>query len=97
MQDSIEKLFLGMVGGAALSYEKANEVIDELIEKGRITVEEGKELAEELKQNAVDKISPNKTENSDLDLAEEILELKQTINQLSKRLDAIEEKLSDKE
>lgn len=50
MMDEIKKLMLAAIGGAYLTYEKAQEVIDNLEEKGKISVDEGKRLKEELIQ-----------------------------------------------
>lgn len=53
--DEIKKALLFGVGAVASTYEKSVEVIDELVKKGKITVEEGKELGEELKRTFNDK------------------------------------------
>ena len=53
--DEIKKVLLFGVGAVASTYEKSVEVIDELVKKGKITVEEGKELGEELKRTFNDK------------------------------------------
>lgn len=50
MMDEIKKLMLAAIGGAYLTYEKAQEVIDNLEKKGKISVDEGKRLKEELIQ-----------------------------------------------
>ena len=49
--DDLKKVFLAGIGAAALTIEKSKEVVDELVEKGEITVEQGKALNEELKHN----------------------------------------------
>lgn len=51
MVEDAKKLFLAGVGAAAMTYEKASEVVNSLVDKGKLTVEEGKELSEELKRN----------------------------------------------
>lgn len=48
MAESVKKLFLASVGVVALSAEKTTEVMNDLVEKGKITVEQGKELNQEL-------------------------------------------------
>ena len=45
-------IFLAGVGALAIGAEKSKEVIDQLIAKGELTVEQGKELNEELKHKA---------------------------------------------
>ena len=44
MMDEIKKVLLFGVGAVASTYDKAAEVVEELVSKGKITVEEGKEL-----------------------------------------------------
>lgn len=55
MLQEAKKLFLAGVGAAAVTYDKASEVIEQLVEKGKITVDEGKELSEELKREIKEK------------------------------------------
>ena len=81
--DDLKKVFLAGIGAAALTIEKSKEVVDELVEKGEITVEQGKALNEELKHNlskkrektaSVEKISKDLENASPEDL--EILKAK---------------------
>ena len=62
MEDMLKKIFLAGIGTLALTYEKSNEMIQTLVEKGKITVEQGKELNEELKRviNNKDNTKDNK-------------------------------------
>ena len=53
--DEIKKVLLFGVGAVASTYDKAAEVVEELVSKGKITVEEGKELGEELERTFNDK------------------------------------------
>lgn len=55
MMDELKKIVLFGVGAVASTYEKAADIIDELVEKGKITVEEGRELGEELKRTFKEK------------------------------------------
>lgn len=47
-------IFLAGVGALAIGAEKSKDLIDQLISKGELTVEQGKELNEELKHKAAD-------------------------------------------
>lgn len=58
MKNEIKNIFLAGIGSAAYTYEKASKIVTDLVEKGKLTVEEGKELSEELKINI-----KNTTEN----------------------------------
>ena len=51
---SVRKLFLIGVGAAATGAEKGEEIIDELVKKGELTVEQGKALNKELTVKAKD-------------------------------------------
>ncbi|WP_286910362.1 phasin family protein [Clostridium sp. UBA1652] len=100
MINDLKKLLLAGVGAVATTYEKASEVVDELVEKGRLTVDEGKELSEELKRNfttkATEKINEIKSVNKE-SLEKVISELgyvkKQEIDKLKVRIEFLENKL----
>lgn len=48
LTDGVRKVFLAGVGAVALGAEKSQEIIDGLVSKGELTVEQGKSLNEEL-------------------------------------------------
>lgn len=52
LSDDLKKIFLAGVGAVAVTAEKSGEMIDKLVEKGQLTVEQGKVLNEELKHSA---------------------------------------------
>ena len=67
LSDDLKRAFLFGVGAIAKTTEKSKELIDELIEKGAITVEQRKSLNEELKHNLQEKIIEKEKElNSEL-------------------------------
>lgn len=51
ISDSMKKIILAGIGAAATTAEKSKEILDELVQKGELTVEQGKVLNEELKHN----------------------------------------------
>lgn len=51
LSDDLKKIFLFGIGAVAITAEKSKVLIDELVEKGEITLEQGKILNEELKHN----------------------------------------------
>ena len=61
--ESIRKLILAGIGAAAVTKEKAEVVLQDLVKKGELTVEQGKVLNEELKHNLKDAIRDNVTVN----------------------------------
>jgi len=48
MLDSIHKMFLAGVGFAAMTKDKIDEHIKELVEKGKLTEKEGREMADDM-------------------------------------------------
>lgn len=61
--ESIRKLILAGIGAAAVTKEKSEGLLKELVKKGELTVEQGKVLNEELKHNLKDAIRDNVTVN----------------------------------
>ena len=50
--DGFKNIFLAGIGALAYTGEKSKEIIDQLVEKGEITLDQGRELNEELKRKA---------------------------------------------
>ncbi|NLV76553.1 MAG: hypothetical protein GX023_06170 [Tissierellia bacterium] len=50
MEDLLKKIFFAGVGSLALTYDKAKDLVEDMVERGKITVEQGKKLNEELKR-----------------------------------------------
>jgi len=95
MEFNLSNILLAGIGSLAFTYEKATEIIDELVKKGELTVKQGKELNEELKR----KMTKNITKDALLtkeDIKEIIAELnlatKLDIEELKTRLDKLENK-----
>ena len=49
--EGLKKILLVGIGTAAVTAEKSKEILDELVKKGELTVEQGKVLNQELKHN----------------------------------------------
>ena len=82
--EGIKKLVLAGIGTAAVTAEKSKEVLDELVKKGELTVEQGKVLNQELKHNikstvktAADSVKENAARKNEQE------ELKATISKLT--------------
>lgn len=85
--EELKKLLLSAVGAAAISIEKIDSTITELIEKGKLSVKEGKELREEL-------VRRKKETEEDLVRKEDLNELIGSLNLVSKReLELLEERV----
>lgn len=50
--NDLKKVLLAGIGLPAMTVDKADSFVKELVEKGRLTVEEGKELEQELKRQS---------------------------------------------
>ena len=61
LSENLRKLILAGVGVAAVTKEKGADVLNELVKKGELTIEQGKVLNEELKHNIKDAIRENVT------------------------------------
>ena len=48
--EGLRKIVLAGIGALDTTYEKSSEIVDELVKKGEITVEQGKALNTELKR-----------------------------------------------
>ena len=100
MITELKKLFLAAVGSATVTYEKASKIVDEMVEKGKITVDEGKELTEELKKTLHSKkeeMMPLKKEDlkeiliqMDFATKEDLYEIKERLNRIEDTFDQME-------
>ena len=93
MIDLIKKSVLAGVGAATLTKEKAEEVLGELVDKGKLSATEAKETAEKIAEDG-----KREFESATTQLQEKFDELlsKAGFNQL-KRIDELETKVADLE
>lgn len=93
MEDLFKKVLLLGIGAIAKTYEKANLLVNELVEKGQITVNQGEKLNKELKR-----VMNNTQSNEDNNLKTYIeslnLATKSDLDNLKKRIDELEKKLN---
>lgn len=52
--DGLRKVFLAGVGALATTVEKSQEIVDDLVKKGELTVEQGKALNAEFKHKVAE-------------------------------------------
>lgn len=82
--DSIRKMFLAGVGAAAITVEKSGEIINSLVEKGEVIVDQSRESSEEAKrkrrsekvQNRIDGLV-NSLSSEDLDKLKEAIRVRE--------------------
>jgi polyhydroxyalkanoate synthesis regulator phasin len=111
ISDDLKKIVLAGIGAVATTAEKSKQVLDELVKKGELTVEQGKVLNEELKRNINSKIkSPHSTsdikdtdksntDSSDISTSDiNVLSIAQQLEKLNKEeIVAIKAKLAELE
>ncbi len=92
LSDDLRKIFLAGIGAVAVTAEKGKEMIDSFVEKGEITLEQGKALNEELKRNVNETLHKSictKQENDSL--------LSQLEKLTPEELDIVKQKLAEME
>jgi polyhydroxyalkanoate synthesis regulator phasin len=99
MLNELKNVFLAGVGSAAYTYEKAIKLVDEMVQKGKITVDEGKELSEELKRTVKTKTSDESSKPITKEDFRELLKemdfaSKEDFDSLNNRLNSLEEKIN---
>lgn len=63
ISEGLKKVFLAGVGAIATTADAAKDLVDTLVKKGEITVEQGRVLNEELKRSAKEKMNDHVTVN----------------------------------
>lgn len=83
--ENIRKLLLAGIGSAAMTAEKSKEILDDLVKKGELTVEQGKVLNQELRHDIREKVKSNVNVSVKPSSPEELKDLldKMTPEQLS--------------
>lgn len=94
LSDEMKKIFLAGIGAIATSAEKTKDVLDTLIEKGELTVEQGKIINEELKRNLAGTKSSHEAEKNDKNM-DNLLKKLDTLNK--DEISALREKLNELE
>ena len=88
----MKKIMLAGIGAVALTTEKAKDLVDDLVKKGEITVEQGKVLNEELKGIVKAKVREQASAAADADFVMD------TLAHLSdEELAAVKAKIAEKE
>ena len=90
--DELKKGLLAGIGLTSMTYDKATEFVKELIAKGRLTVDEGKQLQSELKRKAKEQTAESQVEHID-----NVYATKQDIERLEDKLDQLLKGLSKTE
>lgn len=80
LSEEMKKLVLLGIGAAALTVEKSKDLVDELVKKGELSIEQGKVLNEELKHHVRETIDDAK----EVCAKQRIEKLQEQVKKLSK-------------
>ncbi|MFQ9388111.1 MAG: phasin family protein [Coprococcus sp.] len=100
--ESLKKLLLIGIGTAAVTAEKSKEVLDDLVKKGELTVEQGKVLNKELKHNIKETLKENVNVSVKASTPEELQTLlekmtPEQIEQLKQQISNMEQTAEEKD
>lgn len=93
MFEQLKKLAMIGIGGTAMAVEKVTEYVDELVKQGKITVDEGKKLTEELIRNKKKETTPEEREEIEKILLDMNLDQRKNIENLENRIAELETRL----
>ena len=97
MLEQLKKIAMIGIGGTALAVDKVTEQVDELVAQGKLTVDEGKKLTEELIQNRKRDRTDEDREEIEAILLDMNLAQRQDIESLEARVRELEDELQKKE
>ena len=97
MLEQLKRIAMIGIGGTALAVDKITEQVDELVAQGKLTVDEGKKLTEELIQNRKRDRTDEDREEIEAILLDMNLAQRQDIEALEARVRELEDDLQRKE
>lgn len=97
MFEQLKKLAMFGIGGTALAVEKVSEYVDGLVKQGKLTVDEGKKLTEELIRNKEKEVTEKGREEIESILLEMNIAQQKDIDVLVERIEDLEKELNQKE
>ena len=93
--ENIKKVLLAGIGAVAITTEKSKDLLNEMVKKGELTVEQGKVLNEELKHNIKKTVRENVNVSVKASSPEELDELLSKMR--PEQLEALKERISSME
>ena len=95
MMEEFKKIFLLAIGAASMTYEKSMEIINDMVKKGKLTLEEGKQIGDELRKSMKDKASIISENNKKYLTKEDVLQTIAEYNLISRtEFDLLKEKVA---
>lgn len=92
MLEQLRRLAMIGIGGTALAVEKLADLVDDLVDQGKLTVDEGKKLTEELIQTKKEEVDEKGREEIESILLDMNIAQRKDIERLEKRIKELEEK-----
>lgn len=93
MFEQLRRLAMIGIGGTALAVDKVSEYVNEMVKQGKITVDEGKKLTEELIRNKKKETTEEEREELEVILLEMNLAQRKDIKSLENRIKHLESQL----
>ena len=93
--ENIKKVLLAGIGAVAITTEKSKDLLNEMVKKGELTVEQGKVLNEELKHNIKKTVRENVNVSVKASSPEELDELLSKMH--PEQLEALKERIRSME
>ena len=93
--ENIKKVLLAGIGAVAITTEKSKDLLNEMVKKGELTVEQGKVLNEELKHNIKKTVRENVIVSVKASSPEELDELLSKMR--PEQLEALKERIRSME
>lgn len=84
------------IGGTAIAVEKLSDYIDDLVKQGKLTIDEGKKLTEELIRSKEKEVTEKGREEIEAILLEMNIAQQKDIDFLEARIDDLEKELNQK-
>ena len=96
MLEQLRKLAMIGIGGTAIAVDKVSEYVDELVEQGKLTVNEGKKLTEELIQSKKTKVTDRDRAEIESVLLDMNIAQRKDIDSLESRIQELEAELANR-
>ena len=98
MMEEFKKIFLLGIGATSITYEKSMEIINDMVKKGKLTLEEGKQIGDELRKSMKEKSSIINDNNKKYLNKEEVLKIIAEYNFISRtEFDLLKERVAELE
>ena len=97
MFEQLKKLAMIGIGGTALAIEKVTEYVDNLVKQGKLTVDEGKKLTEELIRSKEKEVTEKGRAEIEAILLEMNIAQQKDIDVLESRIEDLEGQLNREE